>query len=414
MADGSAVPAAPQVKSPPLPQVTPYKALDRLMNGTGIPCEFELPSGEVLRFGSGPPKFRVICRSHRVLERTIDELSFGEAYVKGEIDIEGDMMSLLDLRQHAEKQLRIPPILRFWWELLRRQPTAINRSAVQEHYSYGDDFYLTFVDSRYRLYSHGLFRSAQDTLEQASEQRLESVVEALALQPGMRLLDIGCGWGGVEEYCGQRGVRVAGLTLAKDSYNYLKALIAGQNLPCEALLEDFLAHRPRIPYDGIVILGVIEHIPYYRRFCEQVWNCLRPGGLLYLDASATREKYDVSPFTRRYVYQGTNVHTPLCLHELLEELLYHGFEVLRVRQENEDYHLTTGHWARRLDASREKIVQRWGEPLYRAFRLYLWAGSHAFRNDILQAYQVVARRTSERGPRPGRLRRTMRFLQQLA
>src|SRR5262249_1215700 len=151
------------VESSPVPRSRQYKALERLMGGAGISCEFELPSGETLRFGSAPPSFRVVCRSPRVLERTIDELSFGEAYVKGEVDIEGDMMSLLDLRKHAEKRFRVPAILRFWWEMLRRRRSAINRSAVGAHYSYGDDLYLSFIDRRYRLYSHGLFRSPEDS-----------------------------------------------------------------------------------------------------------------------------------------------------------------------------------------------------------------------------------------------------------
>ena len=102
-------------------------------------------------------------------------------------------------------------------------------------------------------------------------------------------------------------------------------------------------HHLTHQYDAVVIYGVIEHIPYYRKFCEQVWKCLKPGGRLYLDASATVEKYDMNDFTRHYIWQGT--HTFLCLQDMIQELLYSGMKIIEVKDETHDYELTMYHWA---------------------------------------------------------------------
>jgi len=166
-------------------------------------------------------------------------------------------------------------------------------------------------------------------------------------------------------------------------------------------------HQPAEPYDAIVIYGVIEHLPDYRRFFERIWACLKPGGRLYLDASASREKFDVSMFSRRYIWPGT--HTFLCLQDLIKELLFYGMDLVEVKNESADYSLTMRHWAERLDAHRNEIIKRWGERHYRTFRLYLWGGTRSFVHGFLQAYHVVAQRRLDPGTRPGLIRRIIQF-----
>ncbi len=371
-------------------------------------CELGLPDGEVHRVGETPPMFRVAFKSERALRVPLTEFALGRAYVEGDIDFDGDMMALLDVRDQLRAGATLGQKLRFATQLFLRSPTWINSRAIRDHYTFGDDFYLTFLDTRYRFYSHCLFHSDDETLEQAAEHKLESMWNALGLRPGMRLLDIGGGWGGVTQYCGARGVHVTSLTLAEDSANYIRNLIREHRVPGEVIVEDVLEHRPSEPYDHAVIYGVIEHIPNYRRFCKRVWDALEPGGRLYLDASATKEKYAVSAFTRHYIWPGT--HAFLALQDMIEELLFHGFEIVRVRRETRDYELTTRHWAERLDACHEKIAARWGEPLYRAFRLYLWGGSHGLKVNRLQGYHLVAERRADPGPRPGNWRRFWHFL----
>lgn len=386
--------------------------LEQLIQESGIACEVEYASGETRQYGSGRPRFLVTLHSDRLLRGRHNEFSLGKAYVDGQYDIDGDMLSVMDFRQFLNHRTELSISLRFLRFLFLKSASYVNKRAIFAHYNFGDDFYLAFIDNKFRFYSHCLFHSADETLEQAAEHKLESMYSALQLKPGMRLLDIGAGWGGVHEYCGPRGVHVTSVTLTEDSFNYTNDLIENLGLEnCSVRIADFLEYEPEEPYDAVVIYGVIEHIPYYRRFCRQLRKCLKPGGLFYLDASATVEKYNMGDFTRTYIWQGT--HTFLCLQEFVQELLYHGMELVDVKQETRDYELTMKHWATRFDAEKQKIVEKWGPQIYRAFRIYLWGGCHAFRENRLQAYHLVARKHPAPGPDPGYIKRSVHFLRSL-
>lgn len=387
-----------------------HKGLAQLLAASGVSCEIELPGGRRFRSGSGAPQFRAVFRSEQALRR-LDEYALGDAYVNGQIDLEGDMMAVLDLRTALSDRLRAGAAARFLWQLFFLPSTLINKSAIGDHYTLGDDFYLCFTDRNYHFYSHCVFDNDDETLEQAADHKLEQMFAALELKPGMRLLDIGGGWGAVIKYCAPRGIDVTSLTIVEDSYRFIQKQTAELGLKGRARLEDFLTYTPDEPYDAIVIYGVIEHIPMYRRFAEQVARCLKPGGRLYLDGSATKEKYDMSAFTRRYTWHGT--HTFLCLQDILQELLFAGMDIVKVREETHDYELTMRHWAERFDAQHSMVAARWGEQVYRAHRVFLWGGCHAFKTGRLQAYHLVARRGPGNGPRPGVISRSKQFVQSL-
>jgi cyclopropane-fatty-acyl-phospholipid synthase len=382
-------------------------SLAALLAMIDIPGEIHLPDGSIHKVGNGEPVYALRFRTERALRTPLTELSVARAYVSGGLDVTGDLEVLFGLRQTLRDKVPLRQKIRFLYDLAR-SATAVNATAIGRHYSRGDDFYLTFIDKRFRFYSQGLFRSPDETIEEASEHKLETMVDGLGLKPGMRLLDIGGGWGGVTQYCGDRGVHVTTLTIAEDSARYVQRLIDENDLPGEVLRQDFLDHRPAEPYDHAVIFGVIEHLPHYRRFAAQAWRVLKPGGRLYLDASAAIQKFSVSAFTRDYIWRGT--HTFMTLQDVLAELLHHGFEIVDVTRETRDYELTMREWARRLDAAEHDITARWGAETYRAFRLFLWGGAHAFRTNALQAYHLVAERTATPGPRPSIPRRVVQFL----
>jgi cyclopropane-fatty-acyl-phospholipid synthase len=385
--------------------------VEKILHGFNVSCEVVLPSGEPLRFGNEAPKFRVILHNERVVARGLDEFALAESFVNGGFDIEGDMMSFFDIRNQLKQEIGTLPWLKFWAQLLLMDPTHVNRKAIQHHYEFGDEFFLSFIDNDYHLYSHGFFASDTESLEKACERKLATALAWTELKPGMRVLDIGAGWGGVTRYFGPRGVHTTSLTLANDSFAHISRLLKETGYPGQVLLEDYLVHTPEKPYDAIVILGVIEHIPYYRRFFEQAWKVLKPGGLIYMDASADIEKFGVSRFIRHYIYPGT--HSYMCLQDVMQEMLFHGFMPRQIEQDNHDYSLTMAHWARRFEASKELIRKRWGDQVYRAFWLYLWSGAYAFEHNVLQAYHLVAERTASPGPRPGILRRARHFVREV-
>jgi cyclopropane-fatty-acyl-phospholipid synthase len=385
----------------------PLAELTDALRQLSVPCALVLPDGQVQSFGTGEARFRILMRNDLPLTAPLSDSSLARAYVNGDLDVDGDVMSLLALRDLLRFEVPLSQLLRLGGELLVPAARA-NASAIEHHYSLGDDFYLTFLDRKYHFYSQCLFHSEAETLEEAAEHKLERMWSALDVQPGMRLLDIGGGWGGLAAYAGDRGVHVTSLTLTQDSAQYIRQRTSQCSVPAEVVVEDILDHFPSRPYDHVVIFGVIEHVPNYRRFCQRVWAALRPGGRLYVDASATREKYASTAFTREYTWRGP--HSCLALQDLIEELLFHGFDVLDVRQETRDYELTMGHWAKRFDAAHQDIADHWSEGLYRAFRVFLWGGTHGFRTNRLQAYSLVAERRDDAGPRPGTLRRFAHFL----
>ncbi|KAJ5142590.1 uncharacterized protein N7515_001377 [Penicillium bovifimosum] len=371
------------------------------------PGEIQLPNGTVVAVGVGEPVYRVIFRTEKALRTPMTEMGIGCAYLAGDIEVEGDLGALFNARQSVQEKVPLRQKVQFIYDFVRTS-TKMNAKAIGDHYSFGDAFYLTFLDKRFRFYTHGLFKGPDDTLEDASEHKMETVFAALDLKPGMRILDIGGGWGGVTQYCGARGVHVTTLTIAPDGARYVQRIIEENNLPGRVFLQDFLEHKPEERYDHVVILGVIEHIPNYRRFARTMWDVLKPGGRVYLDGSAAVQKFAVSAFTRDYIWPGT--HTFMTLQDVLAEFLYHGFSVLDVANETWDYELTMLEWAKRLDSAKDELIAGWGERTYRVFRLFLWGGTHAFKTNSLQAYHVVVERTSSPGPRPSVYRRCRQFL----
>lgn len=131
----------------------------------------------------------------------------------------------------------------------------------------------------------------------------------------------------------------------------------------------------------------MEHLPDYPAVLRQFQRLLKPGGYVYLDASAFREKYSKPTFVSRYVFPGD--HSYFCLHKFLTEVAKTPMDILIVYNDRHSYYLTCKAWAENLELARNEIVNRWGEMLYRRFRLYLWGSTYAFLSRDMDAYRVV-------------------------
>ena len=210
-------------------------------------------------------------------------------------------------------------------------------------------------------------------------------MQACRMRPGSRVLDIGAGWGSFVEYAGCRGVHVTSLTISRVSERFVSELIARCGLPCRVQYEHFLEHRAPEPYDAIVNLGVTEHLPDYPATLRQYERLLKPGGRVYLDASASRTP--PSTTTAQHIYPGNAKF--LRLAEYMQAIEQSVFEVLQLGNDTEDYRRTMEYWARNLDTARETIVKRFGARQYRRFRLYLWSAVHGFRTRSLEAYHML-------------------------
>jgi len=340
--------------------------------------------------GPGTPEFCLRIVNKRGLDelRSLDELRICEAYMLGDLDFEGDMLKVLDLK-------RAVPVWHPFFTFMKRllQPKLFtqvgsDKKAIGAHYDYDDDFYTLFLDET-RAYSQGVFESDDESLETAMRRKLDFAIASCQLQPGMRVLDLGGGWGSFTEYAGQRGIEVTSITISEQSYRYISRLIDQKNLPCQVIKQHFFEHLPEKKYDAVVILGVMEHLPDYRRVIRHVQRVLRLGGRVYLDASADTEKFNAafSPFITRHIFPGN--HWALSIHDLIAEVQTSNLELIGVHNDRHSYYLTMKGWAENLEAAKTEIVDRWGRELYCKFHLYLWGACHNLLTNEMQAYRVV-------------------------
>jgi cyclopropane-fatty-acyl-phospholipid synthase len=350
-----------------------------------------LHDGPTAVVGRGEPVATVVVNDRQGMEalRAMDALLVGEAYLSGSLDVRGDLSRLLALRDLFPDRHPFRYLARFLWPRLRGQ-VASDRGWIAEHYDEDPDFFLLFLDDRHRAYSQAVFEHDDETLEDAMTRKLEFAFDAIGVGPGDRVLDIGAGWGAFTQFAGRRGVDVTSLTISETSRQFVKELIELEGLNARVRLEHFFEHRADRPYDAIVNLGVTEHLPDYARTLRHYHELLRPGGRVYLDASATRKKHDVSTFFERHVFPGNG--SPFCLHDYLTRLSRSPLEVETVINDRINYLRTTLAWAQRLDHHRDTITARWGRAHHRRFQLYLWGCVDGFRRDMLQAYRLVLRR----------------------
>ncbi|HEX6909716.1 MAG TPA: class I SAM-dependent methyltransferase [Longimicrobium sp.] len=361
------------------------------MGAAGAPAfALRAPGADPAVFGRGEPAATLVVNDRRgaAALATMDALAVCEAYLAGALDVVGEIKPLLALRGMFADRHPLLRVMRFVHPLLRGQVT-VDRANISAHYDRDPEFYLAFLDGRHRAYSQAVFAHDGEALEDAVTRKLDLALEAVGARPGDRVLDVGGGWGAFTEHAGRRGIRVTSLTISRESEGFINGLIADQGLPCEVRREHLYEHRPAERYDGLVNLGVTEHLPDYPGTLQHYARVMKPGARACLDASATRRKHDVSAFFERYVFRGNG--SPLCLHDYLAAVAGSPFEVEAVWNDRHNYMLTTRHWARNLEAHREQIEGRWGTQAYRVFQLYLWGCVDGFERDEIQAYRWVMR-----------------------
>ena len=353
-----------------------------------LPFALRLNGGLRHTFGTNDPAFTIVLNDERAISvlSTMDQNKIAEAYLRGNIDLNGDLLHALALRQFFNDKRGLHFLWRFVQPMLFGQVKS-DKKWIASHYDTEAAFFELFLDHRHRAYSQAVFAHDDEALEDAETRKLDFALDAVHAKPGDRILDIGSGWGSMVEHAGKKGIHVTSLTISKRSKEYVDKIIQQQNLPCKVLLEHFMEHSPPEKYDGIVNCGVTEHLPDYAGSLKQYERLLKPGGHLYLDASAQRMKNGQSTFMARYVFEGNG--SLLCLHEYLTEVAKSPFQLRGVWDDRHNYYLTTKAWAERLDKHREEIISRWGQQLYRTFQLYLWGSAEGFLSGMIDAYRVV-------------------------
>lgn len=376
----------------------------RLWDGTRWPDGLVRPATLVLRH---PGALRAIFLPG-------SEMALAEAYLYDDVDIEGDVeavFALADMLAQAtagwRRKLRAARDLRRLpatggERLTRRGPARLSgrlhsierdRQAVTFHYDVSNDFYALWLDSR-MVYSCAYFASPDEDIESAQARKLDYICRKLRVQPGQRMLDIGCGWGGLAIHAAQHyGVEATGITLSGPQADLASQRIAAAGLAerCRVEVRDYRQVDEPESYDALVSVGMFEHVgaALFPTYFRQAWRLLRPGGVFLNHGIASRAT-DTAPsgpsFSETYVFPDGEL-TPI--HVTLQAAEEAGFEVRDVESLREHYALTLRHWVRRLEAYHDAVLQYVDEPTYRVWRLFMAGSAHGFTSGRLNLYQTL-------------------------
>jgi len=283
-------------------------------------------------------------------------------------------------------------------ELILRGPlhsAERDAAAVRYHYDVGNEFFSLFLDES-MTYSCAIFSRGATTLEEAQRTKLDLVATKLDLKPGMKVLDVGCGWGAFAIHAAREyGVEVTGITLSEPQAVMARERVeqAGMTDKVEIRVQDYRRLTPS-SYDAIASIGMAEHVgdKQIDLYAKTLFDLLKPGGTLLNHAIAALDP-GATPledlFSTRYVFPDGE---PLPLSRIQLSLERAGFRTQHVEGFREDYAETLRHWARRLDDHIDRAQELAGVERTRVWRLYLRAAGHGFTAGITAVYQVLARR----------------------
>jgi cyclopropane-fatty-acyl-phospholipid synthase len=381
--------------------------------GSDPPVAFRCYDGSAL----GPPDApaTIVLRSPDALRRIVTapgELGFARAYVAGDLDIEGDVYAALGLRDRLPdvrlnaaqllaaarevglRQLRpLPPPPAEARLHGRRHSLARDHAAVRHHYDVSNEFYRLILGPSL-TYSCAVFTSGDTALEQAQANKYEIVSRKLALRAGMRLLDVGCGWGGMVLHAAERhGVRAVGVTVAERQVDLASKRVANSGLvnQVEIRNQDYRLINDG-PYHAISSIGMFEHVGESRlaQYFRHLFELLEPGGRL-LNHGISRPPGQPSRFSRtglidRYVFPDGELHEVGRVVSIMQEA---GFEVHHVESLREHYALTLRHWVANLEANWEEAAELVGVARARVWRLYMAGSAMNFEANRTQIHQVL-------------------------
>ncbi len=325
----------------------------------------------------------------RLYDRVLSEgsLALGEAYMDGWWDCRRlDQLFYRVLRARLDQQIGWS-----WWMLwsivkaflLNRQSASRAYEVGEEHYDRGNDLFRHMLDDR-MIYSCGYWRRA-NALDAAQEAKLDLICRKLTLEPGTRVLDIGCGWGGFAEYAASKyGVEVVGVTISEEQVSAARDRCA--DLPVQIRLQDY--RDVEGTFDRIVSIGMFEHVGHknHRMYMETVRERLATDGLSMLHTIGSDASHAVTdPWIDKYIFPNGLLPSAQQITQAAEGLFviedWHNF--------GPDYDRTLMAWARNFEESWEVLSDRYSDRFFRMWRYYLYQCAGAFRARRNQLWQVV-------------------------
>ena len=327
-------------------------------------------------------------RNPSAYERVLRDgsVGFGEAFMEGWLDCER-VDQLAERAYRAALTEQVDTKTAFLEALKARLSPFGSRARSFEigevHYDIGNDLFETMLDPS-MMYSCAYWQRAQ-TLEAAQRDKLELICRKLQLEAGQRLLDIGCGWGGLASYAAEHfGVQVVGITVSKQQAELAARRSAG--LPIEIRQTDYRDVAER--FDRIVSVGMFEHVGrrHYPAFFAACERCLEPAGLLLLHTVGYRKQEPINPWYDKYVMPGVEFPTVADIaNSVGAQLVLENFHAWEGRH----YDRTLMAWFERFDAGWERLAPKYGERFYRMWKLYLQGCAGGFRTEQMRVWQLV-------------------------
>jgi cyclopropane-fatty-acyl-phospholipid synthase len=350
----------------------------------------------------GSQPWDVTVHDERLWSRVLRDgtLGAGEAYVEGWWD-----SGALDETINRLQRVKAVDMLRDNWMIVPHllKSRVLNLQTMrrafgngQHHYDIGNELYEAMLDRR-MLYTCALWSTGARTLDEAQEAKLELVCRKIGLRPGMRVLDLGCGWGGFAAYAAEHhGVEVVGVTVSHEQVRFAKERYA--HLPIDIRLDDY--RNANGVYDAVVSIGLMEHVgpKNYRRYMELVDRLLAPGGVAFVHTiGGNRARGHIDPWMDKYVFPNSVLPSLAQLVTAMEGI----FIPEDVHNIGEDYDPTLMAWFQRFDAAWPALRAHYDDKFYRMWKFYLLASAGSFRSRAQQLFQIVMTRRGTPAP-PGR------------
>jgi cyclopropane-fatty-acyl-phospholipid synthase len=373
----------------------------------GASFEVVLPDGSRIGFGL-PARIKLVIKDRATLAQLADATlaSLAEAYVQGRIDVQGDMLEAIPLAERIAAAAGSHPAQRIA-RMLFKHSSRQDRNAIGYHYDVGNEFYGLWLDQR-MVYSCAYFKTGEESIDEAQRAKLDHICRKLRLLVGERLLDVGCGWGGLVLHAAAHyGARAVGITLSQNQLELARERIAAERLSdrVEVLLLDYRELQKRFgpdAFDKVASVGMFEHVGLenLREYFASISGVLRDRGL-FLNHGITSSDLDNRPigsgvgdFVSKYVFpHGELPH----LHVAAREMSHAGFEIVDVESLRPHYAKTLQHWSRRLDAQVGEAARLVTDRTLRIWRAYLAGSAYGFAQGWLSIYQLLGSRQARPG-----------------
>jgi cyclopropane-fatty-acyl-phospholipid synthase len=365
-----------------------------------------------------------------------NELSIVESYLAGDVDIDGSMEAASNLGEAIGERLRSPMAIAKLVKMViglpgqaaddladtrfpeharklgPRHTPVRDAAAIQFHYDVGNSFYKLWLDRR-MVYSCAYFHSPDDTLDDAQEAKLDLICRKLRLEPGQRLLDIGCGWGGLIMHAAEHyGVDATGITLSENQASLAQERIekAGLASRCRVAIRDYRTLADGDAYDKISSVGMIEHVglSHLPVYFASAYRALKPGGLFLnhgivslgearprsIRENIFRKFWRADAFIDKYVFPDGKLTAASDVIASAEAV---GFEARDVESLREHYAMTLRHWVKSLEEKTQDATALVGPHTFRVWRLYMAASANAFAKAAINVLQTLLAKPDARG-----------------